>query len=213
MNIVVIDYGSGNLRSAAKALEFAAEVAGESVSVIISSDPNEVKKADKIVLPGQGAFGDSMSGLTEPLGLLDSLNDAVHGRAVPFLGICVGMQLMSTGGLEYGYHKGLGWLGGTVRRIRPKDQKLKIPHMGWNNLLINNPHPILNGIKSGTHCYFVHSFAYESEDSGEVIACIDYGGTVTAAIAKENMVGMQFHPDKSQAAGIQILANFIVWKP
>ena len=213
MNVVVIDYGSGNLRSAAKALEVAAGIAGKSVSVIISSNPDVLRKADKVVLPGQGAFGDSMRGLTERSGLLDSLNDAIHNRAVPFLGICVGMQLMSVGGLEHGYHKGLGWFSGTVQRMCPKDQKFKIPHMGWNDIFINKPHPILSGVKSGTDCYFVHSFAYETANSDEVIACTDYGGTITAAIAKENMAGMQFHPDKSQAVGIQILANFIVWKP
>jgi len=213
MNIVVIDYGSGNLRSAAKALEFAADVVGEKISVTISSNPDELKKADKIVLPGQGSFGDSMRGLTEPPDLLDTLNYSVQTRGVPFLGICVGMQLMSAGGLEYGYHEGLGWFSGTVRRMCPNDDKFKIPHMGWNDILINKPHPIFNGIKTGNHCYFVHSFAYDAKDGADVIASIDYGGTVTAAIAKENMIGMQFHPDKSQTIGIQILANFLIWEP
>jgi len=213
MKILVIDYGSGNLRSAAKAVETAARDSAGAVSVTVSADAGDLRDADRIVLPGQGAFGDCMAGLAGLDGMLESLNDAVLNRAVPFLGICVGMQLMAAHGIEHGDHTGLGWFPGTVRRLTPSDPACKIPHMGWNDLVVDKPHPVLGGLPTGSHLYFVHSYAYDAIRDDEVIAHVDYGGFVTAAIGRDNMIGTQFHPDKSQAAGLRLLANFIGWRP
>lgn len=217
MDIVVIDYGSGNLRSAAKAIEAAADNARGDFSVTVTGDADRVARADRIVLPGQGAFGDCMAGLGDIGGMVEALNESVCQRAVPFFGICVGMQLMARSGIEHGDHAGLGWFSGRVERLDPDDAALKIPHMGWNDLEFGDaPHPVLQNIGNRPHAYFVHSYAYrpEAESSGgEVLATVDYGGTVTAAIGRDNMIGTQFHPDKSQATGIRILQNFLDWRP
>lgn len=213
MKILVIDYGSGNLRSAAKSLEAAAKLTDKNVSVLVSDKASDLSDADKIVLPGQGAYGDCMRGLHGVDGLLEALNSAVLDRGVPFLGICVGMQLMAARGIEHGDHKGLGWFPGLVSGLDPVIKTLKIPHMGWNNLTIVRNHPVFEGLPRDAHVYFVHSFAYQPDQADEVIANVDYGGPVTAAIGNRNLLGVQFHPDKSQSIGLKILANFINWHP
>ncbi len=213
MKILVIDYGSGNLRSAAKSLEAAAKLTDKNVSVLVSDKASDLSDADKIVLPGQGAYGDCMRGLRGVDGLLEALNSAVLDKGVPFLGICVGMQLMAARGIEHGDHKGLGWFPGLVSGLDPVIKTLKIPHMGWNNLTMVRTHPVFEGLPRDAHVYFVHSFAYQPDQADEVIANVDYGGPVTAAIGNGNLLGVQFHPDKSQAIGLKILANFINWHP
>ncbi len=213
MKILVIDYGSGNLRSAAKSLEAAAKLTHKNVSVLVSDKASDLSDADKIVLPGQGAYGDCMRGLHGVDGLLEALNSAVFDRGVPFLGICVGMQLMAARGIEHGDHTGLGWFPGLVSGLDPVIKTLKIPHMGWNNLTMVRTHPVFEGLPRDAHVYFVHSFAYQPDQADEVIANVDYGGPVTAAIGNGNLLGVQFHPDKSQAIGLKILANFINWHP
>jgi imidazole glycerol-phosphate synthase subunit HisH len=218
MKIVIIDYGSGNLRSAAKALERAAAARGlgsrEAPVVTVTGDANALASADHIVLPGVGAFGDCMAGLKALPGMRDALEDAVIRRGRPFLGICVGMQLMAGRGIEHGAHEGLGWLEGEVAPLDPADPNLKIPHMGWNELIVTDRgHPVLAGIESGQHAYFVHSYAFRPADNESVLATVDYGGPVAALVGRDNMIGTQFHPEKSQETGLRLLGNFLNWRP
>lgn len=213
MKLALIDYGSGNLRSAAKAIQRAADENGIALELAVTSRIGDVVAADRIVLPGVGAFADCYRGLAALDGMIDALNDQVITRAKPFLGICVGMQLMASVGREYGEHKGLGWIPGAVEVLKLADPALKVPHMGWNELRILQAHPVLAGIESGQHAYFVHSYHMRPENHAGVLAEADYGGPVTAAIGRDNMVGTQFHPEKSQATGLRLLANFLRWTP
>ena len=212
MLTAIIDYESGNLHSAHKAFErMAREVnAGE---VIVTSDADVVARADRIVLPGDGAFPACYEALTGTGGLFDAMREAVEEKGRPFLGICVGMQLMATMGREYRGTPGLDWIKGEVVEIKPEKKSLKVPHMGWNDLIINHPHPVLNGIQSGDHTYFVHSYHFEVANSAERLAHVDYGHDVTAVIGRDTMLGMQFHPEKSQGTGLRMLSNFLQWKP
>jgi imidazole glycerol phosphate synthase, glutamine amidotransferase subunit len=209
----LIDYGSGNLRSAEKALARAAQERGIAAEIAVTADPAIAAKADHIVLPGVGAFADCMGGLTALPGMVEALREAVLVKKVPFLGICVGMQLLASVGREFGDHKGLNWISGEVVRMTPADPDLKIPHMGWNELRILKDHPVFAGIETGAHAYFVHSFLFRAADKSHLIATTDYGGAVTAAIARDNIVGTQFHPEKSQATGLALLGNFLAWTP
>jgi glutamine amidotransferase len=211
--VALIDYGSGNLRSAEKALARAAAESGSGHEIVVTADPSVVATSERIVLPGVGAFADCMSGLSSVPGMAAALKDAVLDRGKPFLGICVGMQLLASVGREFGDHPGLGWIGGEVVRLTPSDGSLKIPHMGWNELNILRTHPVLAGIEDGAHAYFVHSFELRPADAAHLLATTDYGGAVTAAIARDNIVGTQFHPEKSQAVGLKLLANFLGWRP
>ncbi len=218
--IAIIDYGSGNLRSAEKAFSYAMRQAGIQGRVMVTSSPGDVMAADKIVLPGQGAFADCMSGLQKCNGMHEALGEAVLQRGAPFFGICVGMQLLATRGLEFGEHKGLGWIPGTVRKMEPDDKALKIPHMGWNELIFTGGdiHPVLRGITKksdtmGPDFYFVHSFVFDCIDSINIAGLCDYGGLFTAMVAKDNIIGTQFHPEKSQKAGMDLIAGFLNWNP
>ena len=217
MTVAIVDYGSGNLRSAAKAFERAAREAGTHERVVVTSQPADVAAADRIVLPGVGAFADCRAGLYGVPGMVDTLQREVIERGKPFLGICVGMQLMATRGVEYGIHAGLDWIAGDVVRIEPagrtgKDH-LKIPHMGWNELLDLRPHALLDGIAPNAHAYFVHSFQLAATRPETVLATTDYGGPVTAIVGRDNLAGTQFHPEKSQVTGLRLIANFLRWKP
>jgi glutamine amidotransferase len=212
MAVVVIDYGAGNLKSAAKALMAAA---GDSRSaVVVTAEPDAVRNADRIVLPGVGAFADCKQGLESRPGLVEALNEAVIAKGRPFLGICVGMQLMATLGIEYGEHPGLDWIKGRVVRLMPGDPALKIPQIGWNDLEVAAPvHPVLAGLPAGAHGYFVHSYHFVAARADEVVARVDYGGAITAAVGRDNLLGVQFHPEKSQAVGLRLLADFLNWRP
>ena len=214
--VVIIDYGSGNLHSAAKAFERAARESEADSTIIVSSSVVDVGSADRIVLPGVGAYADCKRGLDAVPGLLSTLEEVVRKKARPFLGICVGMQLMSQRGLEFTTTEGLGWIKGEVKAIEPKDPALKIPHMGWNTLDVVTPHALLRDIPTGPkglHAYFVHSFHLAAKDRRVVVAETDYGGPVTAMIADGNIAGTQFHPEKSQKLGLKLLANFLSWSP
>ncbi|MBK8909360.1 MAG: imidazole glycerol phosphate synthase subunit HisH [Rhodospirillales bacterium] len=214
VSVAIIDYGSGNLRSAAKAFERATADAGRSEDVLVTSDPHAVRPADHIVLPGVGAFGDCRRGLDAIAGMTDALEDAVLLRGRPFLGICVGMQLMAETGLEHGSHPGLGWIPGQVAPLKPSDPQLKIPHMGWNELdLRASDHPVFAALPPAPHAYFVHSFGFLPSDPTHILATVDYGGAVTAVIGRDNIVGTQFHPEKSQSVGLRLIANFLDWRP
>lgn len=213
MKVAIIDYGSGNLRSAAKAFERAAAEAGLSADIHVTGRAADVAAADRIVLPGVGAFADCRQGLEAVDGLHDALNEAVLVKARPFFGICVGMQLMATVGREFGETPGLDWIGGEVRALTPSDPHLKIPHMGWNDLRLIGQHELFDGIRDGQHAYFVHSYHFVPNDADHVWAEVDYGGPVTAAVGRDNLFGTQFHPEKSQALGLGIIANFLKWKP
>jgi glutamine amidotransferase len=213
MTVAIVDYGSGNLRSAAKAFERAAREAGTHERVLVTSSPREVAGADRIVLPGVGAFADCRAGLYGVPGMVDALRREVIERGKPFLGICVGMQLMATRGVEYGIHAGLDWIKGDVVRIQPGKDHLKIPHMGWNELGSLKPHALLEGIAARDHAYFVHSFQLQASQPETVLALTDYGGPITAAVGRDNLAGTQFHPEKSQATGLRLIANFLRWKP
>jgi len=213
MKIAIVDYGSGNLRSAAKSFEKAAESLDFPARVEVTSDPHTVAAADRIVLPGVGAFGDCKAGLQRIDGLWDTLETAVCVEKRPFLGICVGMQLMATRGLEHGSHEGFGWIAGEVVPIAPADPDLKIPHMGWNTLKAHQSHPILTGLEEGADVYFVHSYQMQLSEPSNLLASTYYGSEITAIIAEENMVGTQFHPEKSQAAGLRLIQNFLRWQP
>ena len=212
MKVAIIDYGSGNLRSAAKAFERAGRDAGLAADILVTSDPDAVRGAERIVLPGVGAFGDCRAGLDAIPGMVEALEEAVRKEGKPFFGICVGMQLMAERGLEHGSHEGLGWLKGDVVKIEPSDPALKIPHMGWNELDVVNGHPLLEEMPA-THAYFVHSYAFAVADPDALVARVDYGGPVTAMVARDNMVGTQFHPEKSQAYGLDLLSRFLEWTP
>ena len=214
--VAIIDYGSGNLHSAAKAFERAARESGVDSMITLTADPDIVSAADRIVLPGVGAFADCKRGLVAVPGMRAALEDTVRIKGRPFLGICVGMQLMATRGLEFETTDGLDWIAGEVRAIEPNDKSLKIPHMGWNTLKVDNPHALLAGVPTGPdglHAYFVHSFHFVPEDRASIVAETDYGGPVTAFIAKDNMAGTQFHPEKSQTLGLKLIANFLKWRP
>ena len=213
MTIAIIDYGSGNLRSAAKAFERMAGEHGIPGPVLVTSRPEEVATADRVVLPGQGAFADCRRGLAAIVGLEDALHEAVIGRGRPFFGICVGMQLLAERGREFETVDGLGWIGGEVVAIEPADPRLKIPHMGWNELELHVPHPVFAGTPPGTHVYFVHSFEFRPQARGDLVATADYGGPVVAAVGRDNLIGTQFHPEKSQMAGLRLIANFLRWRP
>ncbi len=216
MTVAIVDYGSGNLHSAAKAFERAAREAGLAQPIVVTSDPDEVARADRVVLPGVGAFADCRRGLDAVDGMVAALNDSVRKRGRPFLGICVGMQLMAERGREYEVVPGLGWIAGEVDRIAPADPSLKIPHMGWNTLDARRPHPLLDGIAVGPvglHAYFVHSFHLKPAERADLVAEADYGGPVTAVVGRDTMVGTQFHPEKSQRLGLRLIANFLKWKP
>ena len=212
MLTVLIDYGAGNLHSAEKAFQRMAREtnAGE---VLISGRAEDVARADRLVLPGDGAFPACMKALKDQKGLYEALVEAVERRALPFLGICVGMQLMGKHGHEYELTEGLGWIEGDVRRITPGDPKLKVPHMGWNDLVIDLPHPVLEGIATGDHAYFVHSYQMEMRDMSQRLAHCDYSGDVTAIVGRDTMIGTQFHPEKSQSAGLRLIANWLNWRP
>lgn len=216
MTIAIIDYGSGNLHSAQKAFERAATEAGISTPVLVTSDPELVRKADRIVLPGVGAFADCRRGLDAVPGMIAAMTDAVKGAGKPFLGICVGMQLMAERGLEHETAIGLGWIKGDVVEIKPSDPSLKIPHMGWNTLDVKRPHALLDGIPTGAdgwHAYFVHSYHMLAKVDADIIATTQYGGAVTALVGHDNIAGTQFHPEKSQRLGLALIANFLRWRP
>ncbi|MBB04477.1 MAG: imidazole glycerol phosphate synthase subunit HisH [Pseudooceanicola sp.] len=210
MLTVLIDYESGNLHSAEKAFQRMARETGGG-EVIVSDRAEDVRRADRLVLPGDGAFPACAAALKGRENLYDALREAVEARARPFLGICVGMQLMARVGHEYEETQGLGWIDGDVTRIRAEG--LKVPHMGWNDLVIDRPHPVLAGIESGQHAYFVHSYHMAVHTPDQLLAHVDYGSAVTAVVGRDTMVGMQFHPEKSQATGLRMIANFLNWRP
>jgi imidazole glycerol-phosphate synthase subunit HisH len=212
MIVVIVDYGSGNLRSAAKAFERAA-ASDAAIEIRVTSDPEVVAGADRIVLPGVGAFADCRRGLAAVAGLEAALDEAVMVRARPFLGICVGMQLMASRGREFETVDGLGWIGGEVVAIEPGDSALKIPHMGWNELEFRAPHPLIDGLAAGAHAYFVHSYHFRPAEPADLVAVVDYGGPLAAIIARGNLAGTQFHPEKSQEAGLRLIGNFLRWRP
>ena len=210
-SVALIDYGSGNLRSAEKALARAASEHGTGHEIRVTSDPQIVLSAERVVLPGVGAFADCMRGVSSIPGMVNALEDKVLKRSAPFLGICVGMQLLADVGREHGDHKGLGWIPGEVVRLTPTGG-LKVPHMGWNALNVLRPHPLLEGMQ-GTDVYFVHSYIIRPNNPAHVLATTDYGGPVAAVVGRDNIAGTQFHPEKSQAAGLAFLARFLRWRP
>lgn len=212
MLTVLVDYDSGNLHSAEKAFQRMAAEGGHG-EILVSSHPEDVARADRIVLPGDGAFPACRAALGAHGGLFEAIAEAVTTRARPFLGICVGMQMMATWGREYTDTSGFDWIGGEVAKITPADPGLKVPHMGWNDLVIDRPHPVLSGIATGDHAYFVHSYQMRVTDPGHRLAHVNYAGDITAIIGRANMVGMQFHPEKSQATGLRLIANFLQWAP
>ena len=212
-SVALIDYGSGNLRSAEKALQKAAADHVAGMTVITTSDPETVARADRVVLPGVGAFAACMTALEARPGLVEAVTEAVRTKGAPFLGICVGMQLLAHHGLEFGQTPGLGWIGGEVRRLTVSQPHFKIPHMGWNGLDGDLSGPLFAGLPADVHMYFTHSFAFFPEDEADTAAWTDHGGRFTAAVARGNVAGGQFHPEKSQAAGQRLLANFLEWRP
>lgn len=216
MRVAIIDYGSGNLRSATKAFERAAREAGLAAEIDLTDKAERVAAADRIVLPGVGAYADCRRGLDAVPGMVEALRDVVETKARPFLGICVGMQLMSSRGLEKTVTEGLGWIKGDVVLMQPSDPELKIPQIGWNTLELRRPHPLFEGIatgETGLHAYFVHSYHLAAENPDDIVATADYGGPVTAFVAHANMAGAQFHPEKSQALGLALITNFLRWRP
>ena len=216
MSVAIVDYGSGNLHSAAKAFERAAHEAGLDQPIMVTDDPATVARADRVVLPGVGAFADCRRGLGAVDGMVEALEEAVRQKGRPFFGICVGMQLLAERSREYEVTEGLGWIAGEVDRITPNDPGLKIPHMGWNTLNVARAHPLLGDLKlgaQGLHAYFVHSYELRPAERDDLVAGADYGGTVTAIVARDNIVGAQFHPEKSQRLGLALIANFLRWKP
>ncbi len=220
MTVAIIDYGSGNLRSAAKAFERAAREAGLDTEVLVTADPEAVAAAERVVLPGVGAFGDCRAGLHALPGMVDALEEVAIARGRPFFGICVGMQLMATVGREHGDHAGLDWIPGEVTALAPSDPALKIPHMGWNSLELpqngeipQSGHPVLEGLGPDAYVYFVHGYRFRPDSPEHLLARVDYGGPVAAAVGRDNLFGTQFHPEKSQAAGLAIIGNFLRWRP
>jgi glutamine amidotransferase len=216
MRVAIIDYGSGNLRSATKAFERAAREAGIAAEIDLTADAERVRTADRIVLPGVGAYADCAAGLRAVDGMWDAVQEVAIAKGRPFLGVCVGMQLMSDRGLEKTVTDGFGWIAGDVKEIQPSDPALKIPQIGWNVIHVEHFHPLLAGIRTGDtglHAYFVHSYQLESKHEDEVLAVTDYGGDVTAMVGRDNLAGTQFHPEKSQALGLALIANFMRWKP
>lgn len=220
MSVAIIDYGSGNLRSAAKAFERAVRDSGRSQFIKVTSSAEEAAAADRIVLPGVGAFADCRNGLDRLDGMVEALEEAITVRSKPFLGICVGMQLMATRGLEHGEHQGFGWIDGEVTAIAAESpvekngMTLKIPHMGWNDVILDRvDHPVFAGLQNQSHAYFVHSYHMVCSQPEDQLAHVDYGGPITAAVGRDNLVGTQFHPEKSQAVGLQIIGNFLSWRP
>jgi len=216
MSVAIVDYGSGNLHSAAKAFERAARESGCNTPIVVTRDPDAVRRAERVVLPGVGAFADCRRGLDAVPGMVAALEEAVRRNSRPFLGICVGMQLMAERGREYVVTEGLGWIRGEVDKMTPSDRSLKIPHMGWNTLTARAEHPLLRGIQlgaDGLHAYFVHSYQLTPADDADLVAQADYGGPVTALVARDSMAGTQFHPEKSQKLGLALIANFLNWKP
>jgi len=216
VSVAIVDYGSGNLHSAAKAFERAARECGYGEPIVVTHDPDAVARAERVVLPGVGAFADCRRGLDAVGGMVEALNTRVRQQGRPFLGICVGMQLMAERGREYEVTAGLGWIPGEVDRITPSDPDLKIPHMGWNTLNAVRPHKLLEGIPvgpQGLHAYFVHSFHLKTAEPASLVAQADYGGPVTAIVGRDTAVGTQFHPEKSQRLGLRLIANFLQWKP
>ncbi|AEQ53335.1 imidazole glycerol phosphate synthase subunit HisH [Pelagibacterium halotolerans] len=212
--VAIIDYGAGNLKSAQKAFARAAE--GTGTEIVVTSDADLVRKADRIVLPGVGAFADCMAGLDAVAGMHEVLTEKVIAGGAPFLGVCVGMQLLASVGREKIETKGLGWIAGAIEKIEPSDPALKVPHMGWNTLSVSRPHALLEGIatgENGLHAYFVHSYHMKAENADEVIATADYGGPITAIVGRDNIFGTQFHPEKSQTLGLALIANFLKWRP
>jgi glutamine amidotransferase len=216
MTVAIVDYGSGNLHSAAKAFERAAHESGHDQPIVVTNDPARLAQAERVVLPGVGAFADCRRGLDAIDGMIEALNESVLQRGRPFFGICVGMQLMAERGREYQVMPGLGWIAGEVDRIAPHDAGLKIPHMGWNTLDMLRPHPLLDDIPlgpDGLHAYFVHSYELKPARRADLVAQSDYGGPLTAIVGRDNMVGTQFHPEKSQRLGLALIKNFLRWKP
>ena len=212
MLTVLVDYDSGNLHSAEKAFQrMAREVSGG--DILVTSRPEDVARADRIVLPGDGAFPACRAALGTYGGLFEAISETVIIRARPFLGICVGMQMLATWGREYSDTAGFDWIGGEVVRIAPRDPQMKVPHMGWNDLVIDRPHPVLAGIETGQHAYFVHSYHFRVANPAERLAHCDYGGDITAIVGRDNIIGTQFHPEKSQATGLRLIANFLTWAP
>jgi len=216
VSVAIVDYGSGNLHSAAKAFERAAHDAGLDQPIVVTADPAAVARADRVVLPGVGAFADCRRGLDAVPGMVEALEEAVRRNGRPFFGICVGMQLLAERGREYEVTDGLGWIAGEVDRITPNDPNLKIPHMGWNTLNVARSHPLLDGLEfgpQGRHAYFVHSYQLKPSQRADLVAAADYGGAVTAIVGRDNIVGTQFHPEKSQKLGLALIANFLRWSP
>jgi glutamine amidotransferase len=208
--VALIDYGSGNLRSAEKAL---VRAAGGTAEIVVTHDPDVVAAADRVVLPGVGAFAACMSALQARPGVIEAMTQAVRGRGAPFLGICVGMQLLASRGHEFGVTPGLDWICGDVKKLEPADPAIKVPHMGWNTLVDVIDHPVFADVRNGQPVYFTHSFAIHPEDPGDVAARVGHGGVFAAAVARDNLAGVQFHPEKSQDAGLKLLANFLEWRP
>lgn len=211
MLTVLVDYDSGNLHSAQKAFERMGAETG--TGILVSGRPEDVARADRIVLPGDGAFPSCRKALGDHGGLFEAIDEAVTVRGRPFMGICIGMQMLATRGLEHGQTPGFDWIGGEVTRIAPSDPGLKVPHMGWNDLVLDHDHPCLAGLSTGDHAYFVHSYHFKVADPAHRLAHVDYAGAVTAIVGRDNLFGTQFHPEKSQGAGLRLIANFLAWKP
>lgn len=214
--VAIVDYGSGNLRSAEKAFTRAASEAGLSANIVVTSDADAVRRADRIVLPGVGAFGDCIDGLSDIDGMVDALTEAVITRGSPFFGVCVGMHLMAEKGYEHGVHSGLGWLTGSVKPLEPTDKTLKIPHMGWNTIELTEAgcrHPVARVLAADDHTYFVHSYQMVLENAQALLGFTDHGGPVSAIVGRDNMIGTQFHPEKSQTVGLKLISSFLEWQP
>ena len=212
MTTVIVDYESGNLHSAEKAFQRMAVETGAG-QVIVTSDPEVIRNADRVVLPGDGAFPACRAALFDHRGVFEAMEDVVIRQGKPFLGICIGMQMLATRGLEYSETPGFDWIGGEVVKIDPADPALKVPHMGWNDLVIDHAHPVFNGIETGNHAYFVHSYHFRVADPAHLLAHVDYAGQITTIVGRDNMLGMQFHPEKSQKTGLHMIANFLNWRP
>jgi glutamine amidotransferase len=212
MTTVIVDYESGNLHSAEKAFQRMAREGGHG-AVIVTSDPEVIRRADRVVLPGDGAFPACREALFDHRGVFEAIDEVVRTHGRPFMGICIGMQMLATRGLEYSETPGFDWIGGTVGPIAPKDPALKVPHMGWNDLVLHGHHPVLDGVQTGDHAYFVHSYQFRVDDPAHRLAHVDYGEPVTAVVGRDTMIGTQFHPEKSQTTGLTIIANFLRWTP